>query len=99
MEETRMQSSPTSIGRQFHKVLVIADLQKVFLKRSGDYGTTDHRTTGPRGRKAGMGKTANRSKRRDASAVAGLACLGGLAGKALQLRVFALLLFILPFKG
>jgi hypothetical protein len=39
-------------------------------------------------------KTANRPKRRDASAVAGLGCRGGLAGKALQLRVFAPLLFI-----
>jgi hypothetical protein len=39
-------------------------------------------------------KTANCPKRRDASAVAGLGCQGGLAGKALQLPVFAPLLFI-----
>jgi hypothetical protein len=39
-------------------------------------------------------KTANRPERRSASAVAGLECQGGLAGKALQLRVFAALLFI-----
>jgi len=39
-------------------------------------------------------KTANRPKRRNASAVAGLGCLGGLAGKTLPLRVFAPLLFI-----
>ena len=39
-------------------------------------------------------KTANPPKRRNASAVAGLGCQGGLAGKALQLRVFAPLLFI-----
>jgi hypothetical protein len=39
-------------------------------------------------------KTANCPKRRDASAAAGLGCRGGLAAEALQLRVFAPLLFI-----
>jgi hypothetical protein len=39
-------------------------------------------------------KTENRPKRRDTLAVAGLGCPGGLAEKALQLRVFAPLLFI-----
>jgi hypothetical protein len=39
MEETRMQSSPTSIGRQLYKVLVIANLQKEFLKRIAESGS------------------------------------------------------------
>jgi hypothetical protein len=41
-----------------------------------------------------MGKAANCPKGRDAAAVAGLGCPGGLAGKALQLRVFPPLVFI-----
>jgi hypothetical protein len=45
-------------------------------------------------KKAETLKTASRPKRRNASAVAGLGCQGGLAGKALQFRGFAPLLFV-----
>jgi hypothetical protein len=41
-----------------------------------------------------MAKTADHPKQRDALAVAALGCPSGLAGRALQLRVFAPWLFI-----
>ena len=43
-----------------------------------------------------MGKTANRSKRRDASAVAGLGCLGGLAGMTLGYLISVIFRLVFP---
>jgi hypothetical protein len=71
------------------------------MKKAADYRTTDNRlrttdhgTEGEARKSCETLKTASRPKRPDASAVADLGCRGGLAGKALPLRVFAPLLYI-----